>query len=61
MSETMIATHFILVPYCFFNWYSDGWSQLGLLGTTATNRPIVPAVGDYNDGGIGGMMIGKGN
>jgi hypothetical protein len=33
---------------------------LGPLGTTATNRPIVPAPGDY-DGEIGGMMIGRGN
>jgi hypothetical protein len=31
------------------------------LGTAATNRPIVPALGDYDDGEIGGMMIGRGN
>jgi hypothetical protein len=30
------------------------------LGTAATNRPIVPALGDYDDGEIGGMMIGRG-
>jgi hypothetical protein len=34
---------------------------LGPLGTAATNRPIVPASGDYDDGGTGGMMIGRGN
>jgi hypothetical protein len=34
--------------------------QLGPLGTAATNRPIVPAPGDYDDGEIGGM-IGRGN
>jgi hypothetical protein len=34
--------------------------QLGPLATAATNRPIVPAPGDYDDGEIGGM-IGKGN
>jgi hypothetical protein len=34
---------------------------LGPLGTTATNAPIMPAPGDYDDGEIGGMMIGKGN
>jgi hypothetical protein len=34
--------------------------QLGPLGTAATNRPIVPALGDYDDREIGGM-IGKGN
>jgi hypothetical protein len=38
-----------------------GGVQLGPLGTAATNRPIVPAPGDYYDGEIGGMMIGKGN
>jgi hypothetical protein len=34
--------------------------QLGPPGTAATNRPIVPAPGDYDDGKIGGM-IGSGN
>jgi hypothetical protein len=33
---------------------------LGLLGTTATDWPIVPAPGDY-DGEFGGMKIGRGN
>jgi hypothetical protein len=37
-----------------------GGVQLGPLGTVATNRPIVPAPGDYDDGEIGGM-IGRGN
>jgi hypothetical protein len=37
-----------------------GGGQLGPLGTAATNRPTVPAPGDYDDGEIGGM-IGKGN
>jgi hypothetical protein len=35
--------------------------QLGPLGTAATNRTIVPAPGDYADGDIGGMMIGREN
>jgi hypothetical protein len=35
--------------------------QLGPLGTLATSRPIVPTPGDYDDGEIGRMMIGKGN
>jgi hypothetical protein len=35
--------------------------QLGPLGTSATNWPIVPAPGDYEDGEFGGMMIGRGN
>jgi hypothetical protein len=33
---------------------------LGPLGTAATNRPIVPAPGDYDDAEIGGM-IDRGN
>jgi hypothetical protein len=37
-----------------------GGVQLGALGTAATNRPIVPAPGDYDDGEIAGM-IGSGN
>jgi hypothetical protein len=38
-----------------------GGVQLGPLGTAATNRPIVPVLGDYDDGEIPGMMIGRGN
>jgi hypothetical protein len=34
-----------------------GGVQLGPLGTAATNKPIVPAPGDYDDGEIGGMMM----
>jgi hypothetical protein len=34
--------------------------QLVPLGTAATNKPIVLAPGDYDDGEIGGM-IGRGN
>jgi hypothetical protein len=37
-----------------------GGVKLGPLGTAATNKPIVPAPSDYDDGEIGGM-IGKGN
>jgi hypothetical protein len=36
-------------------------SKLGPLGTSATEWPIVPAPGDYDDGGFGGMKIGRGN
>jgi hypothetical protein len=35
--------------------------QLRPLGSAATNRLIVPAPGDYEDGEIVGMMIGKRN
>jgi hypothetical protein len=38
-----------------------GGVQLVPLGTATTNRPIVPAPGDDDDGEIGEMMIGKGN
>jgi hypothetical protein len=34
---------------------------LGPLGPTATNKPIMLPPGDYDDGEIGGMMIGRGN
>jgi hypothetical protein len=37
-----------------------GGVQLGPLGTAATNRPIVPAPGEFDDGEIGGM-ISRGN
>jgi hypothetical protein len=37
-----------------------GGVRLGPLCTAATNRPTVPAPGDYDDGEIGGM-IGRGN
>jgi hypothetical protein len=33
-----------------------GGVQLGPLGTEATNRPTVPAPGDYDNGEIGGMI-----
>jgi hypothetical protein len=34
---------------------------LDTLGTAATNRLIVPAPGDYDDGEFGGMVIGRRN
>jgi hypothetical protein len=36
--------------------WGGGGVQLGPLGTAATNRPIVPASGEYDDGEIGGMI-----
>jgi hypothetical protein len=38
-----------------------GGVQLGPLGTSATDWPIVPAPGDYDDGEFGGMKIDRGN
>jgi hypothetical protein len=43
----------------FFNCYTRGGVQLGPHSTVATNRHIVPTLGDYDDGEIGGM-IGRG-
>jgi hypothetical protein len=34
---------------------------LGSISTAATNMPIVPTPGDYDDEEIDGMMIGRGN
>jgi hypothetical protein len=36
-----------------------GGVQLGPLGTAATDWPIVPAMGDYDDGEFGGMKIDR--
>jgi hypothetical protein len=36
-------------------------SKLGPVGTSATECPIVPAPGDYDDEEFGGMKIGRGN
>jgi hypothetical protein len=38
-----------------------GGVQMGPLGTSATEWPIVPAPGDYDDGEFGGMKIGREN
>jgi hypothetical protein len=38
-----------------------GGVQLGPLSTAATDWPIVPALGDYDDGEFSGMKIGRGN
>jgi hypothetical protein len=55
-------SHFrILKVTVFFNSHSGGGVLLGLLGTSAPDWPIVPALGDYDDGEFGGMKIGKGN
>jgi hypothetical protein len=69
--DDTISTELILFPYVqktvneqqgiFLIGIVGGGVQLGPLGTAATNRPIVPAPGDYDDGEIDGMMIGRGN
>jgi hypothetical protein len=43
----------------FFNSHSGGVeSKLGPLGRSATEWPVVPAPGDYDEGEFGGMKIG---
>jgi hypothetical protein len=39
--------------FFFFNRIVGGGVQLGPLGTAATDWPIVPAPGDYDDGEFG--------
>jgi hypothetical protein len=50
----------LLVSSFFLNGIVGGGVQMGPLSTAATNRTIVPAPGDYDDGEIGGMT-GRGN
>jgi hypothetical protein len=46
----------------FFNSHSGGLSPSWVhSATSATEWPIVPAPGDYDDGEFGGMKIGRGN
>jgi hypothetical protein len=42
--------------FCFLIVIVGGGVQLDPLSTAATNRPIVPALGDYDDGEISGMV-----
>jgi hypothetical protein len=50
-----------LIMVIFFNSLLGDGVQLGPLGTAATDWPIVPAPGDYDDGEFCGMKIGRGN
>jgi hypothetical protein len=56
----LIVLYLAACPSVFLIGIVGGGVQLGPLGTLATNRPIVPAPGDYDDGEIVGM-IGRGN
>jgi hypothetical protein len=51
------------LPKVEFGWVGivGGGVELGPLGTAATNRPVVPAPGDCDEGEISGMMIGREN
>jgi hypothetical protein len=62
--QTILILIFNGHPGLFFNFLIGivgGGIQLGPLGTAATNRPIEPVPGDYDDEEIGGNMIGRGN
>jgi hypothetical protein len=60
LSNLLLKRSGIPILLVFLIGIVGGGVQLGPLGTVATNRPIVPAPGDY-DGEICGMMIGRGN
>jgi hypothetical protein len=47
--------------FFFFSSLNGGGVQLGPLSTAATDWPIVPALGDYDDGEFGGMKTDRGN
>jgi hypothetical protein len=52
----LFQTRFILFSYYLVN---GSGVQLGPFDIAATNRPMVPAPGDYDED-IGGTIIGKG-
>jgi hypothetical protein len=56
-----IVSYFLLDWFIFLIGILGGGVQFGPFGTAATNRPIVPTPGDYDNGEIGGMMIRRGN
>jgi hypothetical protein len=56
--EILLQCH--LSHHIFLIGILGGGVQSSPLGTAATKRPTVPAPGDYDDGGIGGI-IGRGN
>jgi hypothetical protein len=55
----LLLTLYKFSHFCIFFLYVVFFFSLGPLGTAATNRPIVPDPGDYDDREIGGMMIGR--
>jgi hypothetical protein len=57
----VIHIPFFVSLVLFFTGIVGGGDHLDPIGTAVTNRPTVPAPGHYDDGEIGGIMIGKGN
>jgi hypothetical protein len=58
--EFILSTHNHIMRYILIRIVGVE-SKLGPLCTSATEWPIVPALGDYDDGEFGGMKIGRGN
>jgi hypothetical protein len=55
-----VSGNFLLLMMIFLIGIVGGGVHLGPLGTMVTNRPIMPVLGDYDDGEIGGIMVGRG-
>jgi hypothetical protein len=55
LSTPLQGEPFFLIPIV------EGGVQMGLLGTSATNWPILHAPGDYDDGEYGGIVICRRN
>jgi hypothetical protein len=58
--SNFIHTLFSLIIIFLIRRFGGG-VQMGPLGMSATEWPIVPAPGDYDDGKVGGMKIGREN
>jgi hypothetical protein len=50
-----------MLPCHSLNLYIGGWSPIASTRHFGHQWPIVPAPGDYDDGEMGGLMIGRGN
>jgi hypothetical protein len=65
INVVLLRAFMLISSFYFLNFFIirlvGGGVQLGPLGTEATDWPIVPAPGDYDDGEFGGMKIGRGN
>jgi hypothetical protein len=61
LSNSELEYKFVVFLFFFLIRLVEGGVQLGPLGMAATDLPIVPAPGDYDDGEFGGMKIGRVN
>jgi hypothetical protein len=60
-SRNQPTTTFIRQVFFLIYGKGGGGVQAGSLDTSATKWPTVSAPGDYDDGEVGGMKIGRGN